>query len=97
MTIKFTSQQQLDLLSRQVWPMMKAIKEGYSYNPGDSDLDDEQPIHVHAQMTLGDYRRASHLFYELQNPVLVKESKYGISRSMDKRLRAQGNPAPEEK
>lgn len=32
-----------------------AVVNGYDYNPGCSDLDDEQPIHV--RMTLGDYRR----------------------------------------
>jgi hypothetical protein len=32
------------------------IREGYDYDPGSSDLDDEQPIHV--RMTLGDYRKA---------------------------------------
>ena len=34
-----------------------AVVVGYDYSPGDSDLDDEQPIHV--RMTLGDWRRAS--------------------------------------
>ena len=33
-------------------------------DPGTSDLDDEQTIHV--WMTLGDYRRASRLKYELE-------------------------------
>jgi hypothetical protein len=33
-----------------------AIIKGYNYDPGDSDLDNEQPISV--RMTLGDYRRA---------------------------------------
>jgi hypothetical protein len=31
------------------------IAKGYHYDPGSSDLDDEQPIAV--WMTLGDYRR----------------------------------------
>jgi hypothetical protein len=35
--------------------LLKRVAAGYDYNPGDSDLDDEQPIHV--SMTLGDYRR----------------------------------------
>lgn len=34
---------------------------GYDYNPGDSDLDDEQPIHV--RMTLGDYRKIKRAVY----------------------------------
>lgn len=37
--------------------ILKAIVDGYRYTPGDSDLDNEQPITV--RMTLGDYRRAS--------------------------------------
>lgn len=41
-----------------------AIIKGYNYDPGDSDLDNEQPISV--QMTLGDYRRAvSEQVYEV--------------------------------
>ena len=32
------------------------IVSGFEYNPGHSDLDNEQPIHV--SMTLGDYRKA---------------------------------------
>lgn len=39
--------------------ILKAVVDGYDYNPGDSDLDNEQPITV--QMTLGDYRRASRM------------------------------------
>jgi len=36
--------------------LIQAVCLGYEYNPGSSDLDDEQPIHV--SMTLGDYRKA---------------------------------------
>ena len=43
--------------------LVKAICSGFEYNPGHSDLDDEQPIHV--SMTLGDYRRAKRLQHEL--------------------------------
>ena len=34
----------------------RIIMAGFYYNPGHSDLDDEQPIHV--SITLGDYRKA---------------------------------------
>ncbi len=34
----------------------KAVVDGFTYDPGHSDLDDEQSISV--RMTLGDYRRA---------------------------------------
>ena len=37
-------------------PLVKAICKGYDYDPGSSDLDDEQPITV--RMSLGDYRLA---------------------------------------
>lgn len=39
--------------------LIRAVVAGYPYNPGHSDLDDEQPIHV--RMTLGDYRLACRL------------------------------------
>jgi hypothetical protein len=42
---------------------LKIIVDGYDYNPGDSDLDNEQPIHV--RMNLGDYRRAAALLHEV--------------------------------
>lgn len=43
--------------------VLQAIKTGYDYNPGDSDLDNEQPIHV--SMTLGDYRKAWRLLHSI--------------------------------
>jgi len=39
--------------------LVEAIVAGFNYDPGHSDLDDDQPIHV--RMTLGDYRAACHL------------------------------------
>jgi hypothetical protein len=66
MTIKATPEQQLGFLSRDVLPLLDAVHAGYDYDPGSSDLDDEQPIHV--RMTLGDYRRASRLRHELRKP-----------------------------
>lgn len=56
-------ERQLRFLSRDILPVLVAVCQGYSYNPGDSDLDDEQPIHV--SITLGDYRRASRLKFEV--------------------------------
>ena len=41
----------------------KAVDKGFDYDPGHSDLDDEQPIHV--RMTLGRYREAHRLINEL--------------------------------
>ena len=62
--MKATSKQQLGFLSRDILPALLAITEGYDYTPGDSDLDDEQPIHV--RMTLGDYRRARRVASQLE-------------------------------
>ena len=39
--------------------LVQTIVSGFTYDPGHSDLDDEQPIHV--RMTLGDYRAACRL------------------------------------
>lgn len=36
--------------------LIRAVVAGFTYDPGHSDLDNEQPITV--QMTLGDYRLA---------------------------------------
>jgi hypothetical protein len=55
---------QLGFLVRDTTPIFKAIKAGFDCDPGHSDLDDEQPITV--RMTLGDYRRAERLLYELE-------------------------------
>jgi hypothetical protein len=54
----------MDSLKRDVFPLIKAVCEGFEYDPGHSDLDDEQPITV--RMTLGEYRRAVRLKYELE-------------------------------
>ena len=43
---------------------LKAVVDGYDYNPGDSDLDNEQ--HISVRMTLGDYRRAARPKHELE-------------------------------
>jgi hypothetical protein len=59
-----TPEQQLGFLARDVLPLLRAVVAGYDYNPGDSDLDDEQPIHV--RMTLGEYRRAVRIRAELE-------------------------------
>lgn len=40
------------------------VLAGYDYNPGDSDLDDEQPIHV--RMSLGDYRKLKRAVYRAE-------------------------------
>ncbi len=62
--ITFTPEQQLRCLANNVQPILVALVDGYSYDPGDSDLDNEQPISV--RMTLGDYRRASALLHEVK-------------------------------
>ena len=64
MSIRVSTEQQLGFLVRDVLPLVKAVVEGMTYDPGHSDLDDEQPIRV--SMTLGEYRRAVRLLYELE-------------------------------
>ena len=63
--MKVTPEQQIGFLQRDVFPLLEAVRYGYEYDPGDSDLDDEQPISV--SITLGDYRRASRLYFEIRN------------------------------
>ena len=48
-----------DYYDKETVKLFKVILAGYAYDPGSSDLDDEQPIHV--SMTLGDYRRIQRL------------------------------------
>jgi len=62
--MKATTEQQLHFLIRDVKPLIRAVKEGMDYDPGHSDLDDEQPVHV--RITLGEYRSARRLLYELE-------------------------------
>lgn len=62
--MRATDEQQLRFLTNDVLPVLEAIVEGFVYDPGHSDLDDEQPIHV--RMTLGDYRRARRINAELR-------------------------------
>ena len=62
--MKAIAEQQLGFLMRDVLPLLEATVAGYHYDPGDSDLDNEQPINV--RLTLGEYRRASRLMLELR-------------------------------
>lgn len=67
MSVKMNDGEQLRILGSNTQLLCKAIVDGFLYDPGHSDLDNEQPINV--RMTLGDYRRASGLLYELnKNP-----------------------------
>lgn len=54
----------MTLIETNAIAIAEAVKKGYDYNPGSSDLDDEQPIHV--SMTLGDYRRAVRLLHQIK-------------------------------
>lgn len=65
--MKATDAQQLRFLARDILPVLNEVVAGYNYCPGDSDLDNEQPIHV--RMTLREYRRACRLKYELEKMV----------------------------
>lgn len=61
--MKVTPEQQLHFLERDVLPLIEAVCNGYDYDPGSSDLDDEQPANI--SIPLGEYRRARRLYYEL--------------------------------
>jgi hypothetical protein len=53
------------ILARPSGSLAKAaakIRDAFTYDPGHSDLDDEQPIHI--TVTLGDWRNLNHALYE---------------------------------
>lgn len=58
-TTQETAQEFTAWQTKAIFKLVFAVCKGFTYDPGHSDLDDEQPIHV--QMTLGDYRRAVQL------------------------------------
>lgn len=61
---KTTATQQLHFLARDIKPLLDEVVRAYDYNPGSSDLDDEQPVTL--TVTLGAYRRASRLKYQIE-------------------------------
>jgi hypothetical protein len=61
--MKVTPEQNIRFMARDVLTVLNTVCAGFTYDPGHSDLDDEQPIHV--RMTLGDYRAAVRLKREL--------------------------------
>jgi hypothetical protein len=50
---------------------LQVIVDGFLYDPGHSDLDNEQTIHV--RMKLGDYRRARQLLAVIKSPNAAKD------------------------
>ncbi len=64
MGVKFTIEQQYHNLIRNIIPLLESMQLGFTYDPGHSDLDNEQPIQV--RMTLGDYRRVTNLLHEVK-------------------------------
>ncbi len=63
--IKFLAypDQQLRFLARDAKPLVQAVVAGFTYDPGHSDLDNEQPINV--RLPLGEYRRAVRLLHQI--------------------------------
>jgi len=49
-------------MTNTLFKALEAVENGFDNNPGISDLDDEQPVWV--RMSLGDWRRLSHEYYE---------------------------------
>jgi len=62
---KVSDAAQLRFLCRDILPLLTAVKAGYTYDLGDFDLDDEQPIWV--RLSLGDYRRAVRLKFQVES------------------------------
>ena len=62
--MRATAEQQVRFLARDVLPIVKAVCEGFTPDPGTSDLDNEQPVHI--TIPLGEYRRAVRLLHELE-------------------------------
>ena len=60
-----TAEERRSLLMGSLTLLTKSIVNGIEYDPGHSDLDDEQPIHV--CIPLGEYRRAVRLLHELES------------------------------
>ncbi len=61
---KRQADRQLRFLARDVLPLVDFVIKGFTPDPGTSDLDDEQPIHV--MIPLGEYRRCQRLKPQLE-------------------------------
>lgn len=55
---------QLRFLARDILPLVDFVLNGFSPDPGTSDLDDEQPIHI--MIPFGEYRRCQRLKPQLE-------------------------------
>lgn len=62
--MKVDAETQLGILVRDVTPLVRTVRDGFTTDHGTSDLDDEQPTWV--CIPLGEYRRAVRLLYELE-------------------------------
>lgn len=62
--IRMNAREQLNILVRNVLPILRSVVAGFEPDPGTSDLDNEQPLNV--RMDLGTYRKARALAYELE-------------------------------
>lgn len=67
MSIRVKPEIQLHFLERDITPLFRAVVKGMEEDPGHSDLDDEQPVHV--TIPLGEYRRAKRILYELEKAI----------------------------
>lgn len=59
--------------------LLDHIVEGFVYDPGHSDLDNEQPISIN--ITLGDYRMASALRWDIKENLAVTTKETEDKRS----------------
>ena len=68
---------QLGFLVRDITPLVRAVRDGFTTDRGTSDLDDEQPIHV--CIPLGEYRRAVRLLEEARDGDLTNCVRSGFN------------------
>ena len=50
--------------ARYLVSLINSVVQGFTPDPGTSDLDDQQPVHL--TIPLGEYRRAVRLLHELE-------------------------------
>ncbi len=64
-------------ISKSIEMIVKAVRDGFESDPGTSDLDDEQPVHVRVE--LGVWRRAGMVAREMGVGVGLTSTKGGAA------------------
>lgn len=66
------------IMHKKLLSLARAIRHGFTPDPGHSDLDDEQPINV--SITLGDYRTACILLTLVEAPPISRRTRDAIDK-----------------